>query len=67
MSDTPRTDAEVFGIGVSVVRADFARELERAIRENNAKAETACLSLHCRERADGERCPHCPMEFWIKL
>jgi argonaute-like protein implicated in RNA metabolism and viral defense len=46
MSDTPRTDAaeltephEVRELGFCVVRADFARELERELQEAQAKLQ----------------------------
>lgn len=66
MSDTPRTDA-VLELSDPGELARFCRQLERTIRENNAQVEADCLQWTCRERDDGERCPNCPMVYWIKL
>ena len=47
---------------------DLARSLERAIHENNTKVKAGCEQWACyEERERGERCPNCPMEYWIEI
>lgn len=46
---------------------DLARKLEDYIRSLNVKLEADCLQWTCGERDRGERCPNCPLDYYIKL
>jgi hypothetical protein len=84
MSNTPKTDAEEYLDGdvggESVVKADFARQLERRVRELEDKIHAhnhGCL-LSCgktttlanvkeNRRCDSRRdCPDCPKDWMIE-
>jgi hypothetical protein len=75
MSDTPRTDVSAFWVTSptdpemqeEVVVSHFTRQLERAIRANNAKVKAQCDGRTCNDRSEDSPCPNCPMEYWIEI